>query len=144
MDAIMPNYTVIVQAIIFFAALFLVKKLLLDPVAEVLKKRSERIEGAERQAQKLQEESAALDEKYKIRIREARSKVQSERAQRKQDALAEERKILDKGREQAQEELKRISLEVRKEGEEAGARLREQARDLSRLLAEKLLGRPVS
>jgi len=144
MDAIMPNYTVIVQAIIFFAALFLIKKLLLDPVAEVLKKRSERIEGAEQEALRLQQESASLDEKVKATIREARSRAQSERAQRKQEALAEERKILEKGREQAQTQLKGISLQIQKEGAEARAQLREYARDLSRILAEKLLGRAVS
>ena len=144
MDAIMPNYTVIVQAIIFFAALFLIKKLLLDPVADVLKKRSERIEGAEQEALRLQQESASLDEKVKATIREARSKAQSERAQRKQEALAEERKILEKGREQAQTQLKGISLQIQKEGAEARAQLREYARDLSRILAEKLLGRAVS
>jgi F-type H+-transporting ATPase subunit b len=144
MEAIVPNYSVVVQAIIFFLALFLIKKLILDPMMDVLKRRNERIEGAEREAVRLQGESTLLDEKYKGKIREARAKAQSERAQRKLQALGEERKILDKGREEANKRLKGISLEIQKESAEARASLRGYAEDLSRVLAEKLLGRSIS
>jgi F0F1-type ATP synthase membrane subunit b/b' len=144
MEAIMPNYTVFIQAIVFFISLYLIKKLILDPSLRVLKGRNDRIEGAEQETTRLQKESTALDEQYKGKIREARAKAQSERARRKQDALAEERKILEKGREEANQQLKQIGAEIQKESLQAKARLGEVARELSRIFAEKLLGRSVS
>jgi F0F1-type ATP synthase membrane subunit b/b' len=111
---------------------------------KVLKGRNDRIEGAEQEAARLQTESTVLDEQYKGKIREARATAQSERARRKLDALAEERKILEKGREQANQQLKQIGAEIEKESLQAGARLRDVARELSQIFAEKLLGRSVS
>ncbi len=144
MDAIMPNYSIIFQALIFFAALFIVKTFIINPITTVLKGRGERIEGAEQEAARLDRESSDLDGSYRSRIREARAEAQMERARHKKEAQDEERKILEKGREEANKNLQAIQKEIRKESEEATARLKQDAEQLSQILAEKLLGRSVS
>ena len=54
MDAIMPNYTVFIQTVVFLVALVVIKVFILEPITEVLKGRNERIEGAEQEAVRLE------------------------------------------------------------------------------------------
>ena len=63
---------------------------------------------------------------------------------RREEARGVEREILGKGREEAQVILEGIRSEIQQESTEARGRLREEAAGLSRILTEKLLGRPVS
>lgn len=143
MDAIMPNYTVLIQAVIFLVALVVIKLFILEPIAEILKGRNERIEGAEQEAMRLDAEAASLDETYRAKLKEARSQVQIDKAKSREGALSEEKAILDKGRQEAQKNLAEIGQQIKGEATEARAILKEQASGLSRVLAEKLLGRAV-
>ena len=144
MEQIMPNYSVLVQALIFLVALYVIKSFILTPISEVLKGRSEKIEGSEQEAQRFEEERARLDAGYRARIAEARNQAQQERARSRDEARVRERAILDKGRQEAQNILEGIRTEIRRESSEARGRLREEAALLSRSLTEKLLGRRVS
>jgi len=144
MEQIMPNASVFIQAAIFLVALYVIKSFILTPISEVLKGRTEQIEGSEQEAQRFEEESARLDTSYRATIADARSQAQQERAKGREEARGEEREILGKGREEAQGILEGIRSEIRQESTEARGRLREEAAGLSRILTEKLLGRPVS
>jgi len=144
MEQIMPNYTVFIQAVIFLVALYLIKSFILAPISEVLKGRSEQIDGSEQEAQRFEAESARLDTSYRAKIADARSHAQQERAKRREEARGMEREILGKGRREAQVILEGIRSEIQQESKEARGRLREEAAGLSRILTEKLLGRPVS
>jgi len=144
MEAIMPNVTFVYQLIIFFAALLLIKRFLLKPIQEVLTGRNDRIAGAEQAAASLSEESDKLDETYRQKIRDARDQAKLERSKQRDQALAQEKDILAKGREDAQVKLQAIAGEIRKESGVARERLRADAAHISRMFAEKLLGRPVS
>jgi len=144
MDAIMPNLTFVYQLILFFAALFVIQKFIIKPITEVLRGRSERIEGAEREAARLDGESDEMDGLFRGKIRDARAQAKLDRAKRRETALAEEKEILRKGRDEAQIKLQAIVGEIQRESGEAREKLRADAAQLSRLFAEKLLGRPVS
>ena len=143
MDAIMPNYTVLIQTVIFLVALVVIKFFILDPITEILKGRNERIEGAEQEAVRLEAEAASLDETYRAKLKEARSQAQLEKAKSREAALSEEKTILDQGRQEAQKNLADIGQQIKGEVTEARTMLKEQAAGLSRMLAEKLLGRAV-
>ncbi len=144
MEAMMPNVTIVYQLIVFFVALVVVRFFVMNPIKEVLKGRSERIAGAEQEAARLVEESAGLEETYRNKIGEARDRAKQERARQREQALGEEKGILASGREQAQARLQAIAGEIRKESVEAGETLRADTAQISRMFAEKLLGRPVS
>lgn len=144
MEQIMPNASVLVQAVIFLVALYVIKAFILNPISHVLAGRTEKIEGSEQEARRFAEETSKLDATCRARIAEARSRAQQARARTRDEARGEERAILDKSRQQAQSILEGIRAEIQQESKEARGRLREQAAGLSRLLTEKLLGRKVS
>ena len=144
MEQIMPNASVFIQAAIFLVALYVINAFILTPILEVLKWRTEQIEGSEQEAKRFEEESARLDTSYRATIADARSRAQQERAKRREEARGVEREILGKGRQEAQVILEGIRSEIQQESTEARGRLREEVAGLSRILTEKLLGRPVS
>lgn len=144
MEAMMPDVTVVYQLVIFLAALVVIKRFVINPIAEVLKGRNERIQGAEQEALRLAQESDRLDETYRKKIRDARDRAKLDRAGQREQALDEEKGILGRGREEAQSRLQAISGEIREESGLARERLRADAVQISRMFAEKLLGRPVS
>jgi len=141
MEEIMPDATVLVQAVVFLLALLIIKSLILNPISDVLKGRAERIEGAEQEALRLDQESTALDLQYKKKIQEARAKAQEARNQIRQEVLASEKEILDSGRQQAQAILKRMRDEIGRESAEARTQLRGEVAFIAQRFAEKILGR---
>lgn len=143
MEQILPDGTIFIQAAVFVIALVVIKSFILNPISGVLKGRAERIEGAEQEAVRLELESTTLDLQYKKRIREARSKAQELRNQRRQEALAAEKEILDKGRQDAQTFLLGIREDIRRETADANTQLKRGVAALSQALAEKILGRPL-
>ncbi len=144
MEQILPNGTILVQAAIFLVALWVIKAFILTPISRVLEERRNRIEGAAAEAARFEEESGRLDKGYKEKIAGARSRAQQERARRREEALREEREILEAARKEAQGVLERIRDEIQRETQEARGRLRQEAEGLSRLVTEKILGRPVT
>lgn len=144
MEQIMPNLSVLIQAVIFLVSLYVIKAFILNPISQVLQGRTDQIEGSEQEAKRFEEESARLDASCRARIAEARLQAQQEKSRRRDEARTVEREIMGKGREEAQAILERIRADIQQESREARGRLREEAAGLSRILAEKLLGRPVS
>jgi len=143
MEEMMPNVTIVYQLIVFFVALVVVKFFVMNPIREVLGGRSERIAGAEQEAARLAEESARLEQTCRKKIGDARDRAKQERARQREQARGEEKGILESGREQAHVRLQAIAGEIRRESDEAGEKLRADAEQISRMFAEKLLGRPV-
>lgn len=144
MEQIMPNWTIVIQAVIFIAALVIIRSFILTPVSQVLSGRSERIEGAEAEARRLEEESATLDASYRDRIRAGRAQAHQVRSQERDAATGQEREILGKARQEAQNILEGMRVQIRAESGKARTQLEEQATAISRLLTEKLLGRSVN
>lgn len=141
MEQVTPNYTILIQAVLFLLSLVIVKKLILDPITALLKARSERIEGADQEARRLGEEAQELDAAYRSKILEARAKAMGLRHDVRQQAIAEEKEILKEGRDKAHELLEKMRVEIAAELEEARSHMRQKASELSVLFTEKVLGR---
>ncbi len=143
MEQVMPNWTLAIQAVIFLLSLLVIKKLIIDPISGLLRDRTMRIEGTEQEARRLAQEAQGLDAAYQSKLQEARAKAAALRHEARQQALTQEKEILSQGREKAHKVLEDIRSEIEAERARARAVLREQARELSVLLTEKVLGRKV-
>jgi F-type H+-transporting ATPase subunit b len=141
MEKVIPDYTVIVQAAIFLISLLFIKKFILDPIYELLQRRTTRIEGGEQDARRLEQEANALDSSYRQKIQEARVKAMALRNEMRQEALVKEKEILKEGRGNAHDTLERIRREIADEIVVARSMLQQQASELSVRFGEKILGR---
>ncbi len=131
------------------AATFLVLMAFLDavvfrPVLRLLDEREARTRGALDEARALEAEAAAAASEYEAKLAAGRDRAAAEKALVRKEALDRERELLEAARAEARARLDQLEREIAEAAERARRGLAAQARDLARVIAEKVLGRPVS
>jgi F-type H+-transporting ATPase subunit b len=137
------DFTFIVQVVLLVGLTLVLKPVLFDPMLRLFEEREQRIEGAKRQARKIDEKSASALAKYTAEMARARGagnaardKIRAEGLAREQEILGGVRaataKVIDEGKRVAHEDAERVR-----------AALRTQAVEMARDLANRVLGREV-
>jgi F-type H+-transporting ATPase subunit b len=137
------NFTVIFQLAIVLILMVALSSLVFKPFLRVVEERKDRIEGAEKKARALQQRSEELMERYRDSMSAAQAQGASIREEIRKEGLTQETEILQKAMEEANRFLEGMKGKIQEESQNARAGLRLQARNLSRELAEKMLGRSI-
>lgn len=137
------NFTVIFQLAIILILMVALSSLAFKPFLRVVEERKDWIEGAEKKARALQQRSEELMERYQDSMSAAQAQGASIREEIRKEGLTQETEILQKAMEEANQFLEGMKGKIREESRAARASLRLQARNLSRELAEKMLGRSI-
>jgi F-type H+-transporting ATPase subunit b len=137
------NFTVIFQLAIVLILMVALSSLVFKPFLRVVEERKDWIEGAEKKARALQQRSEELMERYRDSMSAAQAQGASIREEIRKEGLTQETEILQKAMEEANQFLEGMKGKIQEESQAARASLRLQARNLSRELAEKMLGRSV-
>ncbi len=122
------NLTIVIQVLQFLILIFILNRLLFKPISQVMTERKEKISAWEERTQKLQE-SAQAQERQEQLTKELKKKEE----ENLQTVSAEAAGLVASAQQALVEETERLRLE-----------LRQQAVELSQILAEKVLGRKVS
>ncbi len=138
------NQTLILQIIGFFLLLYILNKLLYRPLQDILEERERRISGTLGEASDIEEEVRKGLIEYERRIKEAASLGHEERNRLRQEGLKKEQEILEQARAKASKELERVKKDIEKGKEQALGELRNEAKAMSKNIAEKILGRTVA
>jgi len=138
---LVPDYSLIVQIILFVVLWMGLKKLLFEPVLGVLEEREHRTAG--RMALAGQEKARAGEAKgeYEAAIREARVKVARESEAAEKAAWEEHGKAVAAARGKAAEEIGRSRGELAAAVEEARGRLKAEAEKIAEEMLERVTGR---
>lgn len=137
------NFTVIFQLAIVLILMVALSSLVFKPFLRVVEERKDWIEGAEKKARALQQRSEELMERYRDSMSAAQAQGASIREEIRKEGLTQETEILQKAMEEANQFLEGMKGKIQEESRAARASLRLQARNLSRELAEKMLGRSI-
>ncbi len=137
------NFTVIFQLAIVLILMVALSSLVFKPFLRVVEERKDWIEGAEKKARALQQRSEELMERYRDSMSAAQAQGASIREEIRKEGLTQETEILQKAMEEANRFLEGMKGKIQEESQAARAGLRLQARNLSRELAEKMLGRSI-
>jgi F-type H+-transporting ATPase subunit b len=137
------NFTVIFQLAIVLILMIALANFLFKPFIGVVQDRRDWVEGAERKARELQQRMEELMERYRDAISAAQAQGTSLREGIRQGSLAREMEILRKASEETSRFLEEMKKKIQGETELARASLRLQAQNLSREIAEKILGRTI-
>ncbi len=138
------NQTLIIQLAIVLGLAVILSQLAFKPFLQVLQKRRERIDGAERRALELQQRASELMTRYREAMAGAQAQGAAIREEIRKGSLAQETQILQKAMEEANQMIGRIKTEIASQTEQARATLQAKAQTLSREIAEKILGRSLS
>jgi len=137
------NFTVIFQLAILLILMVALSKIVFKPFLRVLQERRDWVEGAEKKARELQQRTAELWEQYRDSMNSAQAQGAAIRDEIRKEGLAKETEILQKAMEEANRFLEGMKAKIQEEGLAARAGLRLHAQNLSREMAEKMLGRSI-
>lgn len=132
------------QAVNFLLLLFLLNMLLYRPIRKVMADRAAELEAARGKTISVDSDVRDRMTEYELKLREAKTGANEERARMIGAARSEETAILEDARRDAASSLAEIRAAIQKEAAEEEGRLRARAEELSRVISEKVLGRSLS
>ena len=135
------NLTIVIQVVQFLLLLFFLNRFLFRPTINLIEERENNITRWKEETKNFHESMQARLQSYENQILEAKAKVQEQ-----QELVTEElKKEEDKKLEAVSEEALRIVASTREklqqETKALRGQLREQAKEMSQLVTEKVLGR---
>lgn len=140
----LPNLSVL--WVIFFVLLltFVVDRLLLRPVLDVIRKREEAIESAGELARRSATEAQAATAEFERKMSAARAEIYREMDEMRRAALGQRAEIVAETRAEAEAAVASAARQLQAEAEDARRRLDAEAQALGAAAAERILGRKAS
>ena len=139
-----PDFSFVIQIASFVVLWFGLKRLLIDPVLQVLEQRDARTSGAQREAAAITAAANVSAADYERRIHAARIAAFAETEAARGATQAEEQRVLSEARQQAGAQLALLRENLRLQAEAARPALAIDARDLAARVAERVIGRPLA
>ena len=139
-----PNLSLLFVMVCFWMTLWLVQRYLIRPVGAVVDDRQRRLDDAQQEWTAKNEEHLAAVARVEEEMRAAAKEAGRVRAEARQEAMIERHKGLADARARADDRLVAVLDGLTQETEAARAELRQQAEELARLLAGRLLGREMA
>lgn len=141
---LIPNPPILVALIVGFIILIApVNALIFRPLFRVLDEREAKIAGATNEASGLVERATELTDQYRGAIREAREEAEFARKQQLEAARSEHASITGDARSESEGEISRAREDIEGALSEARTTLEAESRDLAKVAAERILGRPM-
>src|SRR5437667_3849816 len=137
------DYTLVVQIALFVALWVVLKRLWFDPALRVIRERTARSEGAIAEARAIQAEAERLRAEHAAALDQARAEAEREVQEILREAEVEQKRLIAEAREDAQWMIGDVRRRIAAEMVAARQSLRESAHEIARMVAEKVLGRPV-
>lgn len=138
------NLTMLVQLAILLALLIILSQVAFRPFLGLLQARKERLDSEEKQAGELKERTRQMMDRYREAMAAAQAKGAGMREEIRKESMAQESSILQKAMQEAGQLMEKIKSKISQETDAAKSGLRVQAQNLSREIAEKILGRNLS
>lgn len=135
------NLTIVIQVIQFLILVFILNRLLFKPIGQVLAERQQKITSWEEKTQNLQETARLNLEKYENQLTEERLKARESQEQLTRELKEKEDENVKAVSEKAALIVAETQQALEQERERLRVELRQQAKELSQILAEKVLGR---
>ena len=139
-----PNLGFYIQIVLFFVFAVLLKRVVLDPTQKLLEERERRTTGAQATAAQTREEVEEMRRRFQKALDDARHAGNTAGEQLRRQSEVQEQEILASARQDASRTLEEMRARVALEAEQARRQLVEQADDLARQAAERVLGRAVA
>lgn len=142
---LMPDFVVTVVLLsIFIVVIFPLNRLIFQPLLQVIDEREERIEGARRRAEQVEQQAQGALHRYQESIRVAHTEVAEDRRVRLNAAREKLAGVTQQAKQEAEREVTLARGELSASLGEARNDLREAAVGLATLAAERILGRSLT
>ncbi|MBD1399885.1 ATP synthase F0 subunit B [Pelovirga terrestris] len=138
------DWTLILQFINFMVLLYLLNRILFQPLRAVMDKRRETIDGSHARARDLQADIDDKMSRYQQQLAEAKKQANDERGQIRKLASEEESKMIAAAQSNAGARMDQIKEQVGQESARASQTLKKESTALAQQIATKILGRSLT
>ena len=135
------NLTIVIQVVQFLLLLFFLNRFLFRPTINLIEEREKKITTWKEETRNFHESMQARLQSYESQIVEAKVDAQAQQELVTEELQKEEDKKLDAVSEEAVRIVASTQEKLQQETELLRGQLREQAEEMSQLVAEKVLGR---
>lgn len=136
--------TFAIQIVSFLILWVVLKRLLFDPMLDVLDERQKRTVGSHEAASHMHADVAAMRADYERHTRAAREKSLADLEESRKLTAAEERTVLGAARDQAAARIALARTDIGRQVDAARSTLRSEGAALAAQLAEKVVGRALA
>jgi F-type H+-transporting ATPase subunit b len=133
------QYTIIVQIVNFIILLFVLKKVLYEPLLEASQKREETIRSKLDEADSVNAEALTFKEKYEKKLSTSKQEANALLAQAAAEGERIKSELIQEGRSEARHIHARAMEELERERENAYAALKKEVANLSADIASRIL-----
>ncbi|MBI2485864.1 MAG: ATP synthase F0 subunit B [Deltaproteobacteria bacterium] len=142
-DILSVDKTLIIQIIIFVAAIFILNSLLFKPLLELVVRREKLTTGTIEEANQLGKKVEQIINEYNVKLNEARTQAMEERNEIRRQAQSAYDDIVKKAKEEAQTLLEEAKAKLQSETKEIKEKVRSDIEVLAREMASRILGKEV-
>ena len=138
------DQSLIFQAVLFLALWMFLRKFLFEPHLAVMQQRTQRSEGALKEAQQVRADAESIEERYKSQLAQTRTGTMQQVDTVYRAAEEQAKALTDAARTEANQTLATMRLSLQQEIAAAKQDLEARVPEFARTIAEKLLGRPLT
>ena len=143
MVTVIPDYTLLVQMVLFLTLVFLLNILLYKPILSIIDRRKKQLEESENEIRLFDENAEKKVAEYEEKLKQAKLKASEAKKEVIQEGANQAKNIIDAVRNEIPVMAREFQQKMDKEVEKAKAVLDGNSRQLSLEIAQKILGRPV-
>ncbi|MCE5211067.1 MAG: ATP synthase F0 subunit B [Deltaproteobacteria bacterium] len=143
MVTVIPDYTLLVQGVLFLALVFLLNILLYKPILSIIDRRKKQLEESENEIKLFDESAEKKVAEYEEKLKLAKLKASEAKKEVIQEGANQAKNIIDAVRNEIPVIAREFQQKMDKEVEKAKAVLDGSSRQLSVDIAQKILGRSV-
>ncbi|MDD5343595.1 MAG: ATP synthase F0 subunit B [Smithella sp.] len=143
MVTVIPDYTMLIQMVIFLALVFVLNILLYKPILSIIDRRKKQLEESENEIRLFNESVEKRVAEYEEKLKQAKVKATEAKKEIIQEGANQAKNIVDVVRNEIPVMAREFQQKMDKEVEKAKLILDSHSQELSVQIAQKVLGRPV-
>jgi F-type H+-transporting ATPase subunit b len=143
MVTVIPDYTLLIQMVLFLILIFVLNILLYKPILAIIERRKKQLEESENEIRLFNESVEKRVAEYEEKLRQAKIKGSELKKEIIQEGVNQAKNIVDVVRNEIPVITREFQQKMDKEVEKAKLILDSHSKELSLEIARKVLGRPV-
>jgi F-type H+-transporting ATPase subunit b len=143
MVTVIPDYTLLIQMVIFLSLVFVLNILLYKPILAIIERRKKQLEESENEIKLFNESVEKRVAEYEEKLKQAKIKGSELKKEIIQEGVNQAKNIVDVVRNEIPVITREFQQRMDKEVEKATLILDSHSKELSLEIAQKVLGRPV-
>lgn len=141
---LLPDKTFFVQLIFFVIVLFCLSRFVFKPLLKILALRRQHTEGERRKIETVAARTEAMMKEYEAKMAVARQQASQLKESIRREGEEAGAKLVQESKEVAKIQVEKVKQEIQKSVDQASADLEKQAKQLGTEIAGKILGRSLT